>query len=262
MIRWRNHQVRNANIENVSSFLNSLSKTNYPLASKEFDSLLNIKKQMLNQNDLNFEAWDRYYYSQYIEPLLDKSISPLKKTQNNLSSYFSVGTVFSGLSDVFYSMYGVRFEIQDTIPGEVWHKDVRKLAVVHESEGVIGTIYCDLFQRESQDIPKYDNAAHFTVRCCRRIDNDEPIVKEQNWRMNNDKHERLVSSNGKTRKYQIPIVVLVTSFSPLRQGIPSLMDLSEIETLFHEMGHAMHCKILLTKQCFHRLTFNTLVGRE
>lgn len=248
MTRWLNHQVLIINIENVSSFLNSLSNANYPFAYKEFDSLLNIKKQVLKRNDVTFEAWDRYYYAQYVEPLFDKNLaSPNPKNiQNNLSNYFSVGNVFSGLSDVFYSMYGVRFEIQDTIPGEIWHKDVRKLAVVHEHEGIIGTIYCDLFQRDSQDISKYDNAAHFTVRCCRRIDNDEPIVKEQNWRMNNDRHERLVSSNGKTRKYQIPIVVLVTSFSPLKQGIPSLMDLSDIETLFHEMGHAMHCKGLFT----------------
>ena len=37
------------------------------------------------------------------------------------------------------------------------------------------------------------------------------------------------------------MVVLVTSFATPTTETPCLLDLKEIGTLFHEMGHAMHC---------------------
>jgi intermediate peptidase len=236
------------NEENVTLFLNSLSAANYPLAEKEFKSLLEIKRNIFKQKNVDFEAWDRYYYSQFIEPQFNqKAWINNPRASSGISSYFSVGTVFAGLSNIFQSLYGVRFEIEDVLPGEVWHPNVRKLAVVHETEGIIGTIYCDLFQREPESTRKYDNAAHFTVRCCRRIDNDEVSAAKENWRMHNDKHERIViDKNGDQKTYQLPIVVLVTSFKfPSNDG-PCLLDTADIETLFHEMGHAMHSMLSQT----------------
>jgi intermediate peptidase len=188
----------------------------------------------MDSSSNTIRPWDKYYYAQFIQntkPKLSKQYLPL-------SSYFSVGNVFNGLSDIFYALYRVRLVVQDIIPGEVWHSEVRKLSVVHETEGVIGTIYCDLFQREAEDQRKYDNAAHFTIRCCRRIDNDEP---ERQTNIINSMHERVLDTPQGKKRYQIPIVVLVTSFSRPQNDIPGLLDLTDIETLFHEMGHAMHC---------------------
>jgi intermediate peptidase len=208
-------------------------EANTPLAQKEFNSLLQAKQ--VHVNSLSFEAWDRYFYSQFLQ-------QPSLSSHPPISSYFTVGNVFSGLSDVFSALYGVRLEIQDTIAGETWHPEVRKISVIHETEGTIGTIYCDLFQREHDSVRKYDNAAHFTVRCCRRIDNDELEIRQRNWRMSNKRLEREVVQDGEVKRYQMPIVVLVTSFNRPLNGIPGLLDLQDIETLFHEMGHAMHCR--------------------
>jgi intermediate peptidase len=205
---------------------------NTPKALQELDVLKKVKSHYTKSP--SFEAWDKYYFAQHLQP-------PSKHRNTAISSYFTVGNVFAGLSDVFHSMYGVRLEIQDTIPGEIWHPEVRKLSVTHDTEGTIGTIYCDLFQREDGSIRKYDNAAHFTVRCCRRIDDDEPDLSQKNWRMTNKKMEREAVSDGILKRYQMPIVVLVTSFNRPQHGIPGLLDLQDIETLFHEMGHAMHC---------------------
>jgi intermediate peptidase len=208
-------------------------EANTPLARKELDQLIQAKQIHVKSN--SFEAWDRYFYSQFLQN------SPAA-SHPSISSYFTVGNVFSGLSDVFSALYGVRLEIQDTIAGETWHQDVRKISVIHETEGTIGTIYCDLFQREHDSVRKYDNAAHFTVRCCRRIDNDEPEIEDKNWRMRNKRLEREVIQDGVVKRYQMPIVVLVTSFNRPQNGVPGLLDLQDIETLFHEMGHAMHCR--------------------
>jgi hypothetical protein len=44
-------------------------------------------------------------------------------------------------------LYGVRVVVTAAEEGEVWHDDVVKLVAVHETEGKLGTIYCDLFVR-------------------------------------------------------------------------------------------------------------------
>ena len=43
--------------------------------------------------------------------------------------------------------------------------------------------------------------------------------------------------------FQLPVVVLLTEFShsPLPSRGPAVLEWYEVLTLFHEMGHAMHC---------------------
>lgn len=42
-------------------------------------------------------------------------------------------------------------------------------------------------------------------------------------------------------RMQTPVVGLVCGFRPPRPSEPTLLSHGEVETLFHEMGHAMHC---------------------
>jgi len=44
-------------------------------------------------------------------------------------------------------------------------------------------------------------------------------------------------------EFQHPVVVLAMNFNPPGENSPSLLQFTEVETLFHEMGHAMHCNI-------------------
>jgi intermediate peptidase len=109
--------------------------------------------------------------------------------------------------------------------------------------GRIGTIYCDLFQRESASMRKYENPAHFTITCSRRLDDDEFPNFDK---MTNAQSERIVvDGNSKTKRFQLPIVVLVTNFPRSHNEEPVLLNISDIDTLFHEMGHAMHCIFLI-----------------
>lgn len=47
------------------------------------------------------------------------------------------------------------------------------------------------------------------------------------------------------KAYQLPIIVLVTNFSR-DASKPGMLNLEEIDTLFHEMGHAMHSVLAQT----------------
>jgi Zn-dependent oligopeptidase len=74
------------------------------------------------------------YESQQSDPLHHVRSHP-HYSNNPISSYFSIGSTFQGISDVFKSLYGITLEPEEILIGETWHKDVRKLAVIHETEG-------------------------------------------------------------------------------------------------------------------------------
>ena len=228
--------------ENVFCFLESLAQDNKPLADAECSRLSALKRVHTgNQGPIN--AWDRSYYTRFLasQPGCDAH------RDECVSAYFTVGNTFEGLSSVFTSLYGVRLEPDSVTNGEVWHKDVRKLNVIHEIEGKLGTIYCDLFQR-CDDSRKYEHPAHFTIRCSRRIDDDGYAGVEMDDTMQSRQHikQTYLPTGERGKAYQLPIVVLVTGFERPQAGRPALLQLQDIDTLFHEMGHAMHSMLAKT----------------
>jgi intermediate peptidase len=217
-------------IDNVNEFLHSLASHHRPLVEAELGMLAKLKHtdQALDKTPEIF-AWDRdYYIAQYAS----QRSSPI----SSVNSFFSVGTVIQGLSRLFHHIYGMSFCAEEIRLGEAWDPSVRKLAVIDESEGVVGWIYMDLFAREG----KPGGAAHFTVRCSRKMRDSEVAEREA---------EGLpplavdgMRLRGRKGLYQLPVVVLMCDFSAPESGTPTLLNWHEVETLFHEMGHAMHCK--------------------
>ncbi|KAM6946413.1 mitochondrial intermediate peptidase-like [Aplochiton taeniatus] len=122
-----------------------------------------------------------------------------------------------GLSGLFTQLYGISLMNEHPSAGEVWTEDVRKLAVVHETEGLLGYIYCDFFHRK--DKPQQD--CHFTIRGGRQCQ--------------------------ETGGYQLPMVVLMLSLPHPTKSAPTLLTPSMMENLFHEMGHAMHSMLGRTR---------------
>ena len=55
-------------------------------------------------------------------------------------------------------------------------------------------------------------------------------------------------------------MILVTNFTRPTVNQPALLNLAEIETLFHEMGHAMHCKNNLTVAMLAQTDFQHISG--
>ena len=237
----------------MTTFLQSLAAANRPATLAEIDVLRELKRQDGKLADLPaLHPWDRDFYLTKHQAGVVAAAPRLEP----LAPYFSVGTIFTGLSRLFEALYGITLVPVELRPGEVWHPSVRRLDVVdHRDEGgrTIGTIYCDLFQRAD----KAGGAAHYTVRCSRRVDDDDldgdlPPGQTE-WPF--DPSAAGLSCNpvtmegGREGRYQLPIVVLNCGFATPVDG-PTLLDWAEVETIFHEMGHAMHCASL---QLFDRL---------
>ncbi|XP_065534601.1 mitochondrial intermediate peptidase isoform X2 [Lathamus discolor] len=197
------------NPETVREFLEKLSDQLSKRTQKDFEIMTKMKMKLNPQNS-KLMPWDHPYYS-----------GLLRAERYNIDPglycpFFSLGACMEGLNSLFSQLLGISLYAEQTQRGEVWSEDVRKLAVVHETEGMLGYIYCDFFQRP--DKPHQD--CHFTVRGGRLKENGE---------------------------YQLPVVVLMLSLPHSARGAPTLLSPGMMENLFHEMGHAMHSMLGRTR---------------
>ncbi|MED6263008.1 hypothetical protein CHARACLAT_000008 [Characodon lateralis] len=198
------------NPETVMSFLQLLTEKLSQRTAKDFQMMREMKKK-LNPRNAELMPWDHPFLS-----------GVLRAERYNIepslySPYLSLGACMEGLNNLFSQLYGVSLMSEHPGAGEMWSDDVRKLAVVHETEGLLGYIYCDFFHR--RDKPHQD--CHFTIRGGR-------------WCQETD-------------QYQLPVVVLMLSLPHPTKSAPTLLTPGMMENLFHEMGHAMHSMLGRTR---------------
>lgn len=232
--------------ESVQQFLKALVKNNAPIVKGEMESVLAMKRSTLGAPAADLKPWDKDYYMNMVRQ------SELSKARRDdfLSAYFSLGTVMQGLSRLFTRLYGIRFVPRETLPGETWHSDVRRLDVISDTDGHVAVLYCDLFYRGD----KSPNPAHFTVRCSREIADRELSEAEAALQETaagtpdfaspeEAANDGMAMSRGRGGSLkQLPTIALVCDF-PQREAAgdkPAFLTFGQVETLFHEMGHAIH----------------------
>ncbi|KAI8564627.1 hypothetical protein RHMOL_Rhmol03G0195400 [Rhododendron molle] len=126
-----------------------------------------------------------------------------------VASYFPLPQCIEGLKVLVKLLFGMTFQSVPLAPGESWHPDVLKMSLYHPEEGDLGYLYLDLNSRTG----KYPGCAHFAIKGGRRISDSE---------------------------YQLPVVALVCNFAGSRNSATVRINHWEVETLFHEFGHALH----------------------
>mmetsp|Transcript_4950 Transcript_4950/g.16151 ORF Transcript_4950/g.16151 Transcript_4950/m.16151 type:complete len:345 (+) Transcript_4950:102-1136(+) len=132
-----------------------------------------------------------------------------------VAKYLSMDGVLEGIGALLQQSMGVAMSPVELAPGEGWAPGIRKMALSHGDRGPLGHIYLDLLPRPH----KFSHNAHFTIRC------------------------------GRSRPgggYRAPLVALVCNFSG-GGGPGSLLSHSELETLIHELGHALHSLLSRTR---------------
>uniref|UniRef100_A0A2H8TY01 Mitochondrial intermediate peptidase n=2 Tax=Melanaphis sacchari TaxID=742174 RepID=A0A2H8TY01_9HEMI len=162
-----------------------------------------------NNNDI-VSPWDVQYLTNKIKQ------NHLKYAMIDYASYFSLGDCMEGLNMIFNSLYNINLVFEDIKPGEGWAEQIYKLAVTHNTEGLLGYIYCDFFERTG----KLHNDSHYVVR-----------------------GGRLLPDNS----YQTPIVVVMLNVVWRENYGPVLLHPGSVENLFHEFGHAIHSMLGRTR---------------
>ena len=216
--------------EAVDSFLTALSADNAPHVRQELASMKQMK--LADGISTGIEQWDLVYYRNR----LNVDIKPKSRNPDFMSAYFSLGTVMQGLSRLFNRLYGICLVPCETTPGETWSSDVRRLDVLHETDGHVAVLYCDLFARAG----KNPNPTHFTLRCSRLISSSEAGEGLKSAQNAND-GMAVSSSINSNQHYQLPVLALICDFPhPPNLSVPALLGFQDVKTLFHEMGHAIH----------------------
>lgn len=198
------------NPEMVKNFIDNFTKQLQPLANKDFQIMEKIKRKDSIMPEATLAAWDTPYFTSLIKRQW------LNVGSGEFNSYFSLGSCMEGLNILMQKLYGITLQSCEMKSGESWHNTIHKLSVVHETEGLLGYIYCDFFERSGK--PNQD--CHFTIQGGKRLDNGE---------------------------YQLPIVVIMLNLNQPRWSGPSLLTPGMVDNLFHEMGHAMHSMLARTE---------------
>ncbi|CAN6674717.1 saccharolysin [Trichomonascus vanleenenianus] len=195
--------------EAVGAFLNDLRKKMSDKGKKEVAGLLELKNKDLEERGLPKESelynWDLRFYDNL---LLEREY---QVDHEKIKEYFPTEQTISGMLKLFERLFSLEFT-EVTENKQVWHPDVRQYSVWKTESGkpeFLGWFYLDLHPREN----KYSHAANFSLT--------KGYYDEEGKRVH-------------------PATALVCNFSKPTPTKPSLLDHSEVTTLFHELGHGIH----------------------
>jgi len=209
---WADYQTEVKMAHNAATVIDFLEKLKTGLQPK-FDAELaayrQIKVKETGDANAQVQVWDWRYLS-----------NQLKKDKYNVDAeqlrvYFPYQKVLDGMFSIYQNIFGLKFERVE--PPYKWVDDLQLYAVSDAQSGEpLGLFYLDMFPRKG----KYNHFAQF-----RLIEG------------------KLLPSG----KYQRPTVALICNFPSPSKDKPSLLAHSDVETIFHEFGHAMHSMMTRAK---------------
>ncbi|ULT96256.1 hypothetical protein L3Y34_004696 [Caenorhabditis briggsae] len=209
------------NYENAQNFLWGVIEKCRGSFEKELAVLIDVSEQCSQQNrNGNHQASSIDDHDLgFLMHLYRESAYDIAKISQESSPFFTFTSVWKGFSALTHRLYGVRLVEKPLSPGEMWNvSGVMKLKAVDEQNNELGVVYVDVSIRPDKAV----GDCHYTVRCSKHL------------------------SNG---TWQMPILVLslglVDSRSP--QWRDTRISFHSAETMFHELGHAMHSILGRTK---------------
>lgn len=165
------------------------------------------------------EAWDWWYYAEKLRK------QKYNVSEESLKPYFKLENVRQGAFDLASRLYGLKFEKLEGMP--VYNPDVEVFKVSDSDGSLVGIFYGDYFPRAGKGAGAW---------------------------MNNIR-EQYVENGVDVR----PIIINVCNFTKPTADKPSLLTMDEVETLFHEFGHALHGFL---SKCTYKSLSGTNVPRD
>lgn len=193
----------------AKKFINDLVVGIQPKFDAEVAELRKLKVTETKNPDAQINKWDwRYFQNQ------------LKKEKYTVDTdalrvYFPFQRTLEGMFNIYQSIFGLKFT--KIIAPEKWIDDLQLYMVTDAASGQpLGMFYLDMFPREG----KFNHFAEFGIIPGKLLPNG---------------------------KYQRPTVALICNFPPPAKDKPSLLNHQDVETLFHEFGHALHAIVTTAK---------------
>ena len=160
--------------------------------------------QKLLDTDLpgeKLQPWDWWYYAEKLRK------AKYALDEEEIKPYFELSNVRKGAFGVATKLYGLQFEPLQNMP--VYNPEVEVFKVTDADGELIGILYTDYFPRAGK--------------------------RPGAW-MNNIMTQ-YVDAEGVDHR---PVIINVGNFNKPTAGNPSLLSMDDVETLFHEFGHALH----------------------
>ena len=211
------------NPQAVDTFLADLM---VPAVAKAREEIADMQKIMdediaagLLPEGTKIQPWDWAYYAEKVRK------SKYALDEDALRPYFQMENVRQGVFDLAGRLFGLSFEKLSDIPS--YHPEMEGFKVSDADGSLIGVLLTDYYPRETK--------------------------RGGAW-MNNFVNQEIVGGV-QTR----PVIVNVGNFAKPADGRPSLLTLDQVETMFHEFGHALHG---LLSQCTYKSVSGTSVPRD
>lgn len=167
---------------------------------KAKDEVAEIKKFIAEQGD--DIHLERWDWAYYAQKLKK---SKFDLNDEMLRPYFKLESCLDGIFTVAGKLFGLQFVENPEIP--VYHEDVKAYEVLDENGQHVSVFYADFFPRKG----KRGGAWMTSFR--------------GQWKDTTDHR---------------PVISIVCNFTPPGENKPSLLTYDEVNTLFHEFGHALH----------------------
>lgn len=147
------------------------------------------------------DTWDWWYYAEKLR----KEKYDLDESQ--IKPYFVLSNVRDGMFYVANKLYGLTFTKLTNVP--IYYPDVEAFEVKEADGKHAGVLYLDYFPRDSKQAGAW--CGNFS--------------------------DQYYDESGKR---VAPVITIVTNFTKPTADTPALLTWDEVNTLFHEFGHALH----------------------
>ena len=208
----------------VDEFLDQIQKASNAKAKQEVCDMQKIMDEDIAAGKLpkgsKIQPWDWFYYADKVRA------RKYALDESQTKPYFMMENVRNGIFAAAHKVYGINVEPIDGVP--VYNPAVETFKVTDADGSLLGIFMTDYFPRSSKRGGAWMN-----------------VFRDQ-----------YMDKNGNDVR---PIVVNVGNLNAPTETEPGLFSIDNVETTFHEFGHALHG--LLTK-CAYKSVSGTSVKRD